>query len=248
MIRSILILATAIAIQGNCGKPNDKTNAAAVNTNSVVIKVQPSIKAEQEKFNVSDDKELLAKRFENKDPDTAVIIRDPKSKIERVSTPFLKNGRIYKVSKFAPTRPVIIFLGVDDKELAVKLNANEAGYFELADKGGLNIANGDARIAYVLVFLETVIKKNGRLQVLDNIGQIKPRPNLDAEKQKEFAAFTAKFESIVKPPKSVEGGTVELYVVKDQDLVKMSATVSVGGKIDIKETVLEKDLLIPYAM
>lgn len=247
MIRSVLILTVVLALQANCEKPSEETKGS-VNINSAVVKTQPTTKADQEKPKVSDEKELLAKRFEQKDPDTAAIIRAPETKIDRIPTPFLKNGRIYKVSRFAPTRPINIFVGVDDKDLAIKLNANEVGYFELADKAGLNISNGESRIAYVLVFLETVVKKNNRLEVIDSIGQVKERPNLDAEKQKEFQAFVKQFESIVKPPKSIESGIVELYAVKGQDLVKMSASVSVGGKIDIKETILEKDLLIPYAM
>lgn len=247
MIRSVLVLTALFALQANCEKPVEKEQVSA-NNNSRAVKIQRNETADQEKSNVSDEKELLAKRFEQNDPDTAALIRAPESTIERISTPFLKNGRIYKVSKFAPTRPINLFVGLDDKDFAVKLNANESGYFELADKAGLNMTNAENRIAYVLVFLKTVVKKNRRLEVLDSVSQIKERPNLDAEKQKEFQAFIMQFESVVKPPKSIDGGIVELFAVKDQDLVKMSAAVSVGGKIEIKETVLEKDLLIPYAM
>ncbi len=247
MIRSILVLTAVFALQANCEKPAENSNLSA-NVNSATAKTQPDIKADQEKPNVSDEKELLAKRFERDDPDTAALLRAPETKIERVATPFLKNGRIYRVSKFAPTRPIVLFVGLDDKDFAVKLNANEAGYFELADKAGLNIQNNESRVAYVLVFLETVVKKNKRLQILESASQIKERPNLDAKKKKEFQEFLAKYESTVKPPKSGDGGIVDIFAVKEQDLVKLSATVSVGGKIDIKETILEKDILIPYAM
>ncbi len=248
MTRSILILCTVFALQANCETPVENT-ARAVNSNSASVKILPATdkRADQEKVNVSDEKELLAKRFERDDPDTAALIMAADSTVERIATPFLNNGRIYKISKFAPSRAIIVYVGLDPKDFQVKLNANEDGYFELAERAGLNITKNENRISYVTTFLETVESKNKRLRVIESVDDIERRPNLDQQKQEEFEAFREKYGKVIKAPET-KGDAVELFAVKGQDLVKATATISVAGKIALQETVLEQDLLIPYAM
>jgi len=197
-----------------------------------------------------DDKENLAQRLEKVDVDSANIIRNADSKLKQLSTPFFRVGKIYRVSQSLTTRPLVIFIGIDEKDFAAVLNANPDGYFELAKKSELVLETRDLKLDYAKTFLETVESKNKRLLILQNVKDIKERPNLDETKKKEFVAFQSKYEKIIVPPYVNDSIPYEatFFVVKKQDLVRLDLYVSADGKIEIKDTVLEKNILIPYAL
>lgn len=195
------------------------------------------------------NQEKLAQRVEKVDETSAKLVRDEKSKIERIATPFFKNGAIYKVEKFAPTRPIITFIGCDDKDFTVTLNANPEGYFDLATKSGLNLGSKDLRLSYISTFFTTT-KGAGRFQIVEKIDDIKQRPNLDETNAKKFKEFQSKYVKTIAAPTISDNAPYRavIFAVKGQSLVKIDAALSPDGKISLQETVLEKDLLIPYAM
>ena len=263
MINSILCFALLLFLQNGCGKAeiknSNQTNATAQNSqmvsvnsvqNKEMLLTQEKKKVDEIVEEKADDKELLARRVEKIDTNSASVIRSADSKIEQLSTPFFRVGKIYRVSKFLPTRPLVIFIGVDDKDFTVVLNANREGYFELAEKAGLLLERRDVRLDYIRTYLETVESKDKRLQILQSVSDIKERPNLDEAEQKEFAEFQAKYEKTIQPPQINESIPYKaiFFVVKGQDLVRLDITLMPDGKITPEETVLEKNLLIPYAL
>ncbi|MBC7797372.1 MAG: hypothetical protein H7Z37_10905 [Pyrinomonadaceae bacterium] len=195
------------------------------------------------------NQEKLAQRVEKVDENIAKLVRDEKSKIERIATPFFKNGAIYKVEKFAPSRPIITFIGCDDKDFTVTLNANPEGYFDLATKSGLNLGSKDLRLNYILTFFATT-KGAERFQVVEKIDDIKQRPNLDETNVKKFKEFRDKYAKTIAAP-TVSDNTPHravIFAVKGQSLIKIDAVLSPDGKINLQETTLEKELLIPYSL
>lgn len=239
-----------LLMQNDCRTAEIKTSENRDNTlisqNQSVIKVSPT----QEEKQVSDNREILAKRVEGVDAETAQSIRDPKTEITKISTPFFPGGRILRASSFAPTHPIISYIGIDDKNFTVILNANPEGFFELAEKADAALEKKDMRLAYCKVFLETVLAANKRLQILESVNDIEKRPNLSEEEEKQFEEFKTKYQKIITAPQMSDAvpSKAVFFVVKKQDLVRLDLTVSLNGKIDLQEKVLEKELLIPYSL
>ena len=112
----------------------------------------------------------------------------------------------------------------------------------------MTLDTDELRKAYILNFLEVTRSQDERLQILESVTDIKPRPNLDEKQKDEFVKFQEKFASVIKPPKQNEAGVYEVFVIKEQDLVRFDLTIESNGLIKKQETVLERDILIPYAL
>ncbi len=194
------------------------------------------------------DKETLAKRVEPVDENAAQIIRAENTQIQQTETPFLRSGEIYKVSKFAPTRPLTLFVGTSGDNYTALIGGDAEKYFEFVKKAGVTLDGGEMRKIYLLNFLEVTKPGGKRLQILESVEDLRQRPNLKDEDKQKFVEFREKYESVIRPIKQVENGSYEVYAVKDQDLVRLNLTVKPDGLVEKQETVLERNLLIPYAM
>ena len=222
---------------------NGLTNAET-NVRQKLAKPLPGVSQNRE---IKMDKETLAKRVESLDPTVSEIIKAENSQIQEVAAAFLRDGKIYKVSKFAPTRPIIIFVGVVGEETTYLIGDVEK-YFDFVKKAEVLLSSEELRKNYLLNFLEVTESQNERLQILESITEIKPRPNLkDAQKQK-FEDFQDKYKLTVQPPKSYENGIFKIFAVKGQNLIRFDMAILQDGVIEKKETVLESDILIPYAL
>jgi len=203
-----------------------------------------------EKKKVSDEKETLAKRFDRADPDTAAIIRSDETEVTDISAPFLRSGRVYRLQKFSKTRPIVIYVGIDEKEFSTVLSGNQDGFVQLLANAGVKMDSPDLRIAVSKAYLETTKSSDERLQVVSDVQEISPRPNLDEKQKKDFEAFIAKYAKIVAAPKCGDAVPYEciVFAVHDQDLAEIELKLFPDGKIQRKEALLEKGLLIPYAL
>lgn len=239
-----------LLMQNDCRTAETKTiekkDEKLISQNQSIIKVSPT----QEEKQVSDNREILAKRVEGVDAETAQAIRDPKTEITKISTPFFPEGRILQASSFAPTHPIISYIGIDDKNFTVILNANAEGFFELAEKAHVTVEKKDVRLEYCKVFLETVLAPDKRLQVLKSVNDIEKRPNLSEAEEKQFEEFKEKYQKIITAPQISDAvpSKAVFFVIKKQDLVRLDLTVLLDGKIEVQEKVLEKELLIPYSL
>lgn len=194
------------------------------------------------------DKKTLAERVRPLDATVSQMIEAENSQLQELDTPFLRDGKIIRVSKFAPTRTIMIYVGIVGEDFTSLIGGDEEKYLEFAQKSGVNLNNDEMRKAYLLNFLEITKPGGERLQILESVSEIKPRPNLKDEQKEEFANFQEKYKSIVKSPKQNEAGKYEVFAVKEQDLVRFDLTIAPNGSIKKDEKILEKDLLIPYAM
>jgi hypothetical protein len=193
------------------------------------------------------DKETLAKRVEPLDETVSQIIRAENATIQEVTTPFLRDGKIFKVSKFAPTRPIIIFIGIVGDDFTY-LIGDEKKYFEFVKKSGVTLNSDELRKDYLLNFLEVTKAETERFQILESVADIKPRPNLNDDQKRQFAEFQEKYKSIIQPLKQGEEKTYKIFAVKEQNLIQVDLTIKQDDTIEEHETVLESNLLIPYSI
>lgn len=252
-MKILISLMLLLAFQENCKKIDTSANQnfevktkQSVEENKTAISAEPVSTPVKEKKTMS-DKEELAKKVQPVDPNVSTIIRDEGSKIKTLETPFLQNGAVFLVEKFAPTRMIQIYIGVVG-ESAFLIGGNPEKYFEFAEKAKTNLDKSELKIAYLKNFLEVTQAGKGRFKVVESVDEIKERPNLTDKEKQKFAEFKNKFRGIIAPPKDTGNSKFILFAVKKQDLVKLEMSLMPEGKIQIKETVEEKDILIPYAI
>ena len=196
------------------------------------------------------NKQKLAQRVEKIEPSLAAFILDENSELERVAAPFFKTAAIYKAQGFEPTRPQILFVGCDDTDFCAILNANPKGFFELAQKSPPDLGKKELRLDYLDFFFTVTNPNDERLLLLDGADDIKPRPNLSATETQQFKQFHDKYQKIIHAPTVSDNSPYKavIFAVKGQNLIRIDAILTNDGKINLSETVLEKDLLIPYAL
>ncbi len=192
------------------------------------------------------EKEELAKILDKTNKEIANLVRDPASKLETYG-PNIGNGTIVRISKFAPTRMIVHFVGVLSDQEAIVLTGDQEAFVDFARRSKAMLIRAEDRVAYGGEFILVAVSGGNRLQILESVSSITPRPGLNDAKSAMFAEFVAKYSGVIKPP-ACSGDVCKYYAISDQDLVLFELTVNASGSVKFDKTVLEKDILIPYAM
>jgi hypothetical protein len=235
-VKLLIYLSLAILFQPNCKK---------IELNSANL-MTPTPTPKQEKKNVM-EKEVLAKKIEAIDENTAKIVGDAQTKIREIPVSFLQNGEIFVAEKFAPSRLIQIYIGKSDDSVFL-IGGDAEKYYEFVEKAKLSLNNSETRIAYLKNFLQITEAGKGRFQIVESVDEIKIRPNLSDENKQKFAQFQEKFKSVIVAPKETSDFKYAVFAIIGQDLVKLNLTIKPDNKIERTDEILEKDLLIPYSL
>lgn len=233
-MKFVYLMAMSFALIDGCGK-----SPAAI-SNSPLAAPTP-----QKERKIVMEKEELAGLLESSHPDIAAIVRDPASKIEPFG-PTLPLGAVYRVSKFAPTRMIIHYVGVVSQGDAIVLTGDADAFARFASKSGVSLTRSEDKLEYGRAYL-TIANGSKRLQILNSIDDIKPRPGLNEAQTAQFQQFVAKYSSRIEAPSCI-GSSCNYYVIQGQDLVLASLTIDADGTVRPDGSILESNLLIPYAM
>jgi hypothetical protein len=224
------------------------TRAGLVTIAVAVIGVQ-ALSARE--FRMANLKEELARIFSKTDLSMSSFFRMDGVVAEALATPFLVNGGIARVINRATRVPRPTYVGFAGHEYAEFLPGHRDAFARLVSKAGINIANDELRAGLIRTFLETTAKQPSRFFLLTSADEIQARPGLTPEEQGAFAEFIARYKNVIAaPPLQAADGkwSTVRYAIVDRDLVEFEVSLSPNGAVDVKETVLEKDLLIPYVM
>ncbi len=228
-------MAMSIALIDSCGRSPE------VISNATLAAPTP-----QKEKKVVMEKEVLANLLEKTNKSIADFVRDPATKLDGYGPKFGKGSK-YKISKFAPTRRMIQYVGVVSETEAFVLTGDKDEFAKFVERSGVSLTRSEDRIGFGMEFLTICVAGASRLQILDSVSSIKPRPGLNEAQSTQFQAFVGKYTSIIKAPTCV-GEACTYYAVSGQDLAVYELTISTEGTIKFEKKVLEKDLLIPYAM
>lgn len=184
--------------------------------------------------------ELVRRAAKLGNPILAALER-PETVVEPMPTPFFSDGGIYRVSTRPPDRPRLYILGTWGTDGIRVLNADPAGFFELAENGGLKLTSSGDYVSYVTTFLDATRDFNGGVQVLNNIEESWWLPSPTPEESRKREEVIAKYSKVVEAPKTSHesNSTVIVYCIRDRALLRMKANVENTGKIQINEDVLE---------
>lgn len=203
----------------------------------------------QKKGLVMIDKEELARRIEPISDGLAPIVRLEAAKIERVETPFFKHGEIYSVIYLGGSHPIVFTVGTAESDFTTMLPLNPKGFMELKEKAGLRkFESNKEALQYVVTFLKTTRSFSENFLIIEKFDDIDLIPKPTEEEKQRYETLKGKFASVIQSPQ-ISGNApweVTVFVIKQRSLIKINAELSAAGNIETTETVLEKDLPIPF--
>jgi hypothetical protein len=195
----------------------------------------------QHEANMS-DRDPLAQLVEPINAEVARLIRDPATTIERLDTPFLRNGLIFQVEWHGPYKPVGLTVGYARQDnFTVLLPANTAGFQELAARAGVVLDSGKHRVAYAITELETTRPFDETFVVLRSFDDLRPMANPTAQDEARFRAIRQKYEPLIQLPRA-DGAApwaIPVYVLARNDLCLFTVTLDAAGISTIDRQVLE---------
>lgn len=235
MMKLLVILFASLILGDSCGQ-----------TTAATEKLERPMETPAKESKIVMEKEVLANLLEPTNKSIADFVRDPATKMDAYG-PSVGKGSIYRISKFAPTRRIIHYVGVIQDAEALVLSGDPDEFAKFIERSNVSLLRPEDRLGLGKEFLTIAVAGAQRLQIIESVDSIKPRPGLDDARSAQFQAFVAKYTSIVKPP-SCSGENCSYFAIAGQDLALFELKISTSGEITSEKKVLEKDLLIPYAM
>ena len=188
------------------------------------------------------DRDPLAQLVEPINSEVARLIRDPATTIERLSTPFLRNGLIFRAEWHGPYKPVGLTIGYAKQDnFTVLLPLNTAGFQELVAKAGVVLDSNEQRVAFAVTELETTRCFDETFVVLRSFDEVRLMANPAAQDETRFRAIREKYEPMVHMPRADGAGPWEIpiYALSRNDLCLFTITLDALGNSKITKQILE---------
>jgi hypothetical protein len=214
--------------------------AASINVGAA----QPQQHVAPQQETAMDDRENLARLVGPLDAESALQIRHPNTTVERMATPFLRNGLIFLVTYNGPYKPIGFTVGYARAgNFTVLLPANPAGFNELVAKAGASLETNALRVSYAVAELESTRRFNEVFMVLRTFADLRLVPSPTPEEQLRFHEIKAKYEHRIGLPQTSGNGPWELpvYVLSQHDLCLFTVTINPDATSKVSKAVLEEN-------
>lgn len=197
---------------------------------------------------MDEKKKLIEKLMKAGLEDLVSTLKRDDTELKVLDTPFLGEGKIYKITAFSPTRPIVLYVGIDREENAYRLNGDIDKFLGFVSRSSLRVDTSHLKVEYAKVYLRVIYSPAKRLVILEKVEDLKERPFLSEEGKRKFTEFQRRFREIIRAPECADKKCL-FFVVRGQDLLELELLIQEDGKIQVvRETLLEKNLLIPYAL
>lgn len=198
-----------------------------------------------------DDRSSLAMLLDPVQPEAARMVRDSRTTVRRVPTPFLRNGLIFRVDHALPQRKVVFTVGYARPENFVVLLADNAeGFQALVARASPLVETHEQRLAYAVAWLETTRRFDRSFAILKSFSDLRPVANPNPEQRLALQALRAKYEALIAlpPPGRAAPWVLPVYALQQNDLVLFSVTIQANGTGSLARAVLEANTpLLPAA-
>jgi hypothetical protein len=199
----------------------------------------------------ADIREELSRALKPVDEQYARLAGDGRTEATVVPTMFLRRHRIYRVEYFAPSKPVLFYVGFAQGELAYLLTARVENYVRMGKADGVTIRSPEVAANFAAVFLEVTRSMSDLFYVVNAVGDLRWRPNLTAGQDQAKASFIQHYSSVIQPPSARAQGqsyAVTVYAVREQALERHRLIVRTEGDISDEVKVSEQDLPLVYGL
>jgi hypothetical protein len=188
------------------------------------------------------DRNPLAQLVEPINAEVARLIRDQATTIQRLDTPFLRHGLIFRIDWYGPHKPVSVTIGYARPDnFTVLLPTNTAGFRELMAKAGVVLDSDEQRVAFAVTELETTRRFDETFMVLRSFEDLRLMANPTEHDQHRFRAISQKYGPVIHLPRTEGDGPwkMPIYVLSRNDLCLFTITLDTLGNSTITKQVLE---------
>jgi hypothetical protein len=210
----------------------------------------PTPATQQQEVGMS-DRDPLAQLIEPINADVARMVRDPATTVERLDTPFLLQGLIFRVDWRGPYKPVTLTIGYARRDnFTVLLPLNHEGFQELVARAGVALDTDENRVALAVTELETTRRFDETFVVLRSFRDLRLMTNPTPADEQRFRALKQQYGPLIELPRTGGNGpwTLPIYVLSRDELCLFTVMLDAAGSSTIAKTVLEADTpLLPAA-
>lgn len=198
---------------------------------------------------MSADRFVLARRVAALDPYLGEAMFRPGTSIRELSAPF-REGALYEVAVRLKPRPLLFSVGTAEPDFAVLLEDNPDGFTELAARARVRLDTPADREAYARAFLAATRSHSLVFAVIGGASDLAPRPGIDEASDARLTALKARYAPLIAPLSITEDAPwrARLFALRGRDLVRMELTLHPGGRVGVREAVLERALPVPYTL
>jgi hypothetical protein len=192
-----------------------------------------------------DDRNNLARLVAPLNPDTARLIHHENTSVERLPTPFLLKGLIFRVIHRGKHKPVGFTVGYARAENYTALLAtNPAAFQNVALKAGVRLDTPPLRLSYAVTLLETTRRFDRAFNIVRDAQDLRIVPNASPEETARFAALKDKYRTLLKLPEArgEPPWSLPIFAIVDTDLCRFDITLHADGRFGLERTVLEEDV------
>ena len=182
----------------------------------------------------------------------AQLVTAPETQFQPVPTPFLTTSFVVQAQKFAPTRPILLYVGCGPDGQAFVLNGQPEEFNRMVHADGVHVRDAETAIELARTFLYVTRPQHQRYVVVSSITELPWRPNLEQDERNQRERATHEFGSVIRPPvaasRITEGFDVSAYVVHQMSLIEVVVAVASDGRATTTNRTLATDLPFTYSM
>lgn len=192
---------------------------------------------------MSDDRMTLAGLVEAVDPNQARFLRDERTVLTRVPTPFLRRGLVFRFEWRGPSGPYAGVIGYAHANQAVYFLAGSPDHFDaLTAAAGVALDTDEQRASLAVTRLEATRRLDETFVVLRSFDDMRLMNSPPPEVLARAKALRATYMPRIVPPRSEPssgGWVVPVYVLSVTDLCLYTVSIGANGHSSHTRAVLE---------
>ena len=194
------------------------------------------------------DREPLATLVEPVNANQAQLIRDPRTTVTRLATPFLQGGLIFRFDWRGPYKIVSGTIGYARQNNAIYfLAASPENFDRLIAAANVVIETDEQRLSYALTRLEVTRRFDETYRILNWFDDMELLPDAPAEAQARDREMRTRYAPRIAPPHVEADGSgwrVRVFVLAGDDLCLDTVMIARDGTSRVERTVLEAHTLM----
>jgi hypothetical protein len=195
-----------------------------------------------------DDKEPLANLVEPVNAEQARLIRDPRTTVTRLPTPFLRNGLIFRFDWRGPYKIVSGTIGYTRQNNAIYfLAASPENFDRLIAVANVAIETDEQRLSYALTRLEVTRRFDETYRILNRYDDMALLPDAPPEAQARARDMHSKYADRIVPARVEADGPgwrVPVFVLAEDNLCLDTVLIARDGTSRVERTLLEAHTLM----
>jgi hypothetical protein len=193
----------------------------------------------------------LSRALASEDEHYARLAADITTRLDVQTCSFLRLYSIYCVEHFAPSKPILFYVGFAPGRRAYLLTARPDNFVSMCRGDGVVINSSAVATEYAVTYLNATRSMSELFYLVNSVDDVRFRPDLAAEQEEIKAAFASKHRTLIAPPTAESQGerfVVIAFAVRQQTVERHTLAVSEKGDVEADVTVIEQNLPMVYGL